>query len=148
MNKKLAHLILLFGDLLCFWVFWIGYHGYMNTLTEIKSYADIIRFGNRAGFFIIGLFLPPAHLLMVIENFWPNVIHKYKRFLNQSVVVILIALIGAGIIGSSWIKSKVENAGYVYCREVSGISALFRSLVYTKDMAMCEDLVADKYKKH
>lgn len=118
----------------------------MNTLTEIKNYTDIIRFGNRAGFFILGLFLPPAHLLIAIENFWPNVIYKYRRLLNQGIVVILIALLGAGIIGSSWIKSQVENAGYVYCREASGISALFRSLVYTKDMAICEDLVTAKYK--
>ena len=96
----------------------------------------------------MGLFLPPLHLLTIIEYFCPDFVHKRKRFLSRSIVVALIALLSAGIIGSSWIKYKVENAGYAYCRELSGVSALFRSLVYTKDMAICEDLVAAKFNQH
>jgi hypothetical protein len=65
---------------------------------------------------------------------------------NRSIIISGIALASAGIIGTSWIKSKVENAGYVSWHEMSGVSPIFRSLVYTKDMAICEDLVAAKYR--
>ena len=66
--------------------------------------------------------------------------------MNISLVVTVVAMLSAGFIISSWIKSRVESAGYIYCREASGISALAKSLVYTKDMAICEDLVTAKYK--
>jgi hypothetical protein len=48
---------------------------------------------------------------------------------------------------SSWMKSHAENSGYIYCRNVSGVSALARTLVYTKSMDICEELVASKQKR-
>jgi len=66
--------------------------------------------------------------------------------MNAGAIIMIIALFAAGFAGSFWFKSQVESAGYIYCREASGISALAKSLVYTKDMAICEDFVTAKYK--
>ncbi len=147
MNKKLAHTILFFGSLLCIGGLWIGYHEFQRILLEITNQADMIKFGNRVGFFIVGLFLPLIHLFIIVEHFRPTLIHKYKRLMNQGAIFLLIVLLSAGIIGSSWLESKVENAGYVYCRNASGISALAKSLVYTRDMDICEELVESKIKR-
>ena len=130
MNKKIAHFTLFFGDVFSIWGLWIGCQEFQRIFSEIAIGADLIRFGNRVGFLVLGLFLPPLHLLTIIEYFCSEFV------------------LSAGIIGSSWIKYKVETAGYAYCRELSGVSALFRSLVYTKDMAICEDLVAAKFNQH
>ena len=146
MNKKIGHIIFFLFDLLCFEGLWFGYHEFQRTLLETINQADLIRFSNRAGFFIFGIGFPLIHLFIVVENFRPALIHKYKRFMNVGAIIMIIALFSAGFAGSFWIKSQVESAGYIYCREASGISTLAKSLVYTKDMAICEDLVTAKYK--
>ena len=146
MNKKLAHAILLFFDLLSFEGLWFGYHQFQRVAMDTINKLDMIRFSNRAGFFIVAIAIPLIHLLAVVDRFWPDFQKKYNHLVNVSLVVMIVALLSAGFIGSSWIKSQVENAGYIYCREASGISALSKSLVYTKDMAVCEDLVTAKYK--
>ena len=144
MNKKLAHAILFLGDIFCIWGLWIGYHEFHRILSEIAHQAEIIRYGNRVGFLILGLFLPPIHLLTLVEHYWPDLIHNYKRFLNRSTIVAVIALIVTGYFGSTWITSKIENGGYVYCRDASGSSALAKSLVYAKNRDICADLATGK----
>jgi hypothetical protein len=106
----------------------------------------MISYGNRVGFFMVGIGFPLLHLLVMIEHFRPEVIQKYKRFLNSAVIAMVIILLGAGFVGSAWIQHRVENAGYVNCKKASGSSMLAKSLVYTKDMKICEDLAASKRK--
>jgi len=139
-NKSLSHAVLLILDFFCIWGVWVGYNDLIELLIELGNKVDTISFGSRDGFYILGFGLPLLHLLVIIEHFWSN-IRKYKRIVNSAVIILVIILFGIGIIGSSWIKSKVENAGYVYCRNASGISALARTLVYTKNIKICEELV-------
>ncbi len=113
---------------------------------EITNQVDSISIGNRDGFFILAIGFPLIYIFIIIEHFRPDFINKYKSFMNQGAIVMVIALLFAGFIGSSWIKSKVENAGYFYCRNASGISALAKTLVYTKNIDICEELVASKRK--
>ncbi len=122
---------------------WIGYQDIKDVLIEINNHADIIRFSSRAGFFIVALGPPPIHLLAVVNYFWPNIPKKHSHIVNKGVIVAVV-LLAAGFAGSSWIRSQAKNNGYVYCRNASGISVLAKSLVYTKDMKICEDLVAPK----
>jgi hypothetical protein len=65
----------------------------------------------------------------IVEKFWPDFLKRHSKLMSQCVVIGIIALLAAGVIGSSWIKARVENAGYTYCRNASGISALARTLV-------------------
>ena len=144
MNKKLAHTILLVGTLACFAGLWFGYHDLKLTLREIASQPDSISFGNRDGFFIVALGFPIIHLLIVVEQFRPALVNKYKRFMNIGAIFMVISLLAAGFICSSWIESQVQKAGYIYCREASGISALAKSLVYAKNRDICADLATGK----
>ena len=104
----------------------------------------MIQFSNRAGFFVLGFGFPPIHLFTIVDNARPGLFKKYIPIVNKSVVVLVAGLLVAGFASSSWIKSKVENAGYLYCRDASGVSALAKTLVYTKDLEICEDLVKIK----
>jgi hypothetical protein len=146
MDKKLSHTILFFGDLLSFGGLWLGYHIVTQVFIKITNQADMISYGNRVGFFIVGIGFPLLHLLVMIEHFRPKVIRKYKRLINSAVIAMVIALLGAGFVGSSWIQHQVKNAGYIYCQNASGSSTLAKSLVYTKDMRICEKLAASKRK--
>ena len=146
MNKKLSHTILFFGDFLSFGGLWLGYHIVTQVFIKVSNQANMIRYGNRVGFFIVGIGFPLLHLLAMVEHFRPDVIRKYKRLINSVVIAMVIILLGAGFVGSSWIQYRVENAGYIYCQYASGSSMLAKSLVYTKDMKICEDLVASKRK--
>lgn len=69
-------------------------------------------------------------------------IEKYKKPVNYSIMGFVVALLVAGFAISSWLQSRAENAGYVHCRYISGVSALAKELVYTKEVQICEDLVA------
>ncbi len=142
MNKKLAHIIFFIGVIVSIWILFIGYQEIRHTLTAIANYKDIIEFGNRDGFFILGIFLPIVHMLPAMDYIWPEIPKKYSRIVNRSFIIFTIGLIISGFVVSSWIKSQVENAGYVYCRNASGVSALAKSLVYTKNMEICEEIVA------
>lgn len=144
MSKKLAHTILFCGDLLCLFVFWIGYHDFKGVLLEVANQADIIRFNSRAGFYIVGLGLPLIHNLLIVDYLWPDFLRKYSRLANKSIIWLVIGLLTAGFAGSSWIKFRVKNAGYIYCRKASGISALARPLVYTRSNSICEELPRNK----
>jgi hypothetical protein len=147
MNKKLAHIIAFVLDLSCLVGLWIGYDEFQRILLEIKNQVDTIQLSSRAGFFIIAIGFPLIHLLSVIDYYWPNFPKKFSGIVNRGLVLTVIILLAACFIGSSWIKSKVENAGYVYCRNASGISALARTLVYTKNIDICEELVETKRKR-
>ena len=144
MNKTLTHTILLLGDILCIWGLWIGYHSLISVLSEIDYQIDIINFGSRDGFFTAAAILPIAHMVTIIEYFFPAYIKKHMKFFNISTIIILVLFIFTSIYISSWLKYKVENTGYVYCRNASGVSALAKKLVYTKTMDICEELVESK----
>ena len=139
MNKKLAHTIILFFDLVCLFGIWIGYNEFQRILSEVKSQVDVIQFGNRVTFLIAGVMMPLIHIVGIIGHFWPDFSKNHQRPVNIGMVILLIAILGTGIFGSSWINARIESAGYTYCRNASGISALARTLVYTKTMEICEE---------
>lgn len=143
MNNKLRHLVIIFFDVLCIVFLWIGYDNIKQTLIEINAQVDIIRIGNRDGFFIVGIGFPLLHLLNITGYCWPDFTKKYQRFFNYCVIGLVVVVLAAGFAGSSWLKSRAENAGYVHCRYVSGVSALAKTLVYTKNVMICEDLVEE-----
>lgn len=88
-----------------------------------------------------------GHVLAVVEQFYADIVKTYNRVLNYCVIFLFFILIAAGFFGLYWIKARVENAGYTYCRNASGISALARTLVYTKKIDICEELVETKRKR-
>lgn len=146
MNNTLRHVVCLFFDLFCIVMLWILYDDFKQTLMEINNQVDILRFGNRDGFFIMGIVFPLMHLLVIIEQLWPDFLTKftkYKKLINNCVMGFVVALLLAGFAISSWLQNRAENAGYVYCRYVSGTSALAKRLVYTKGQKICEDLEAE-----
>jgi hypothetical protein len=142
MNKKQSLILFSIFELLFLAGILILYHEFGRIIQETNNQVDMIKFGNRISFLIVGIVIPIVHLIGIVEYFWPGYIKKNKHLLNLSLIAIGIALLVAGFSGSVWMKSKVENAGYVYCRNASGVSALARTLVYTKDMEICEELVA------
>lgn len=144
MNNTLRHIGLLFFDILCIGILWIGYDDFRLTLLELEKHRDVIRFGSRAGFYIVGLGFPFLHLLIIMESICSNFISKYKKLINGCIVGLLATLLTLGFVGSSWLESQVERAGYVYCRNASGSSAISKTLVYTKDTIICEELVEER----
>jgi hypothetical protein len=145
-NKKLAITFLIFCNFLSLWVLWAGLDDILEILASLQSHADVIRVDSRAGFFVVGIGAPILCLLIIVDKIWPDFLKKHSKLMSQCVVIGIIALLAAGVIGSSWIKARVENAGYTYCRNASGISALARTLVYTKTMGICEELVEAEIK--
>jgi hypothetical protein len=140
MNNNLRYLVIIFFDVLCIVFLWIGYDSIRETLIEINAQVDTIRIGSRDGFFIVGIGFPLLHLLNISGYFLPDFIKKYQKSLNYCVIGLVIALLIAGFAISSWLQSRAENSGYVHCRYVSGVSALAKTLVYTKGVQICEDL--------
>ena len=147
MNRKLSHAIFLVGDIFFLGLLWLGHQGFNMALTNISKQAEIVEFNSRAGFFIVCIGLPLIHLLVYIENLFPPLSKKVHKIVNLGLVFFVAALLSAGFLASFWLQYRAENAGYIYCRNVSGVSALAKNLIYTKDMEICEALVAAKHER-
>lgn len=145
MNKQ-AHIIFLLCDLLGLWLLWFGYSEFQRIPLEISNQVDTIRFSNRIGFAVVGIGFYLLHLIFIVEKLWIDFVKKYIAAANISIVVLVSTLITGGIAGSYWIEAQVERAGYTYCRNASGLSALAKTLVYTKNMSICERLVEEERK--
>jgi hypothetical protein len=142
--EKKAHLIISLLDLFAIGGVVMFYYDFSEIVLKISNQAEMIKFSNRMGFFILGVGLPLIHLLAIVEHFRPEYIKKNQKILNISTIAVTIVLFATGFAGSAWIRTKVENADYVYCRKASRASALAKTLVYTKNMEICEELVASK----
>ena len=147
MNKKSAHIILVFGDLLSIGGLWIGFHLFSQIQHQITRQDDFIKYGNSVGFFFVGIGFPLLHAVSIVEHFFPELIKKYKRFLTHAVIAMLISLLIAGFSGSFWIQSQVENAGYIHCRKAGRGSVLSKRLVYTINTDICDEIAAAEQKQ-
>jgi hypothetical protein len=146
-NKILGHIFFLFIDLFSLWLLWMGYNEIKEIITGFQNQADVIHVGSRVGFYVVGAFIPATHIFIIVNSFFPVIEKKYSRLVNKCCVVVLITLLATGFFGSSFIRVSVENAGYTYCRNASGISSLARTLVYTKNIDICDELVESKRKR-
>ena len=135
----LAHAMLFLGDLGGMYILRHGYHEINGIMIGIQTQVDTICVGSRIGFSIVGLLIILLHIFMIINAFTPVLEEKYSEQVNRYGVAALIVFFVIGFGGSAFMKNQVENAGYTYCRNASGISALARTLVYTKTMAICEE---------
>jgi hypothetical protein len=140
MNKKRAHIIVVLADLFCLAMIWMGVDDLQQINMKISNHVDVISYGNRIGYFVVGIGGPLIHLLIILEHSLPNIVHKAKGIMNYIIIVLVAALLSTGFIICSQIETKLENAGYVYCRNASGISALAKTVVYTKSIKSCNDL--------
>jgi hypothetical protein len=147
MSKKTALALFTLFDLMGIAILWIGYDSIKEYFYGIDHQVEIIRFSSREGFFTVGMLIMIAHMLGFIEYFFPELIKKHLKVANIGAIVTLIIFLSSGFYISSWMKSNVENAGYTYCRNASGVSSLSRTLVYTKNMEICEELVETKRKQ-
>lgn len=144
MNNKLTHSVLVFFDLLGIVILWLGYHSIKNYFFDIDHRAEVIEFSSRAGFFTAGVFMPTIHLIAIIKYFFPEVIKKNVKAFNFGAIFAIFVFLFSSFYISSWMKSNVENVGYVYCRNASGLSVLTKQLVFTQNMNICEELVESK----
>lgn len=147
MSKKKAHIILILADIFALLVFWWGYHKISQVFVSVANSADAVSFINRAGIPFVCIAMPMIHLLGIYDYFWPNFLAKRTALVNRSVIILGIVLFAIAFFISSYMKTYVEQAGYQYCRGASGVSALFRTLVYTKDPDVCSRLTNEKRKR-
>ena len=138
-NKILGHIFFFVFDVGSVWLFLRGYHDIKEIMMGIQTQVDTIRVFSRIGFYISCLFAILGHIYLVAVSLWPVIEEKHKQKSELCAVALIITFFVVGFGGSAFIKNQVENAGYTYCRNASGISALARTLVYTKTMAICEE---------
>lgn len=141
MNKKQSLILFSLFDLLFIGGMVILAHEFSRISSDVIQQVEMIKFGNRFTFLIVGAVIPMLHIWGIAEYFWPRFVKKNTRIISCSLIACLIVLLSAGFVGSAKIKAKIEAEGYVYCRAASGVSALAKSLVYTRDKKICEDIV-------
>jgi hypothetical protein len=144
MSKTWILILFLLVDLMGIGSLYYGYCESRLVLYNIAHLADYISFQNRIGFFAAGLFIPILHASMCCFHFWPAYTKKrYNIIVERSIVILIIILLAFGILFSTCMMYYVESAGYRYCASASGSGTFFKTLVYTKDDAVCLQL-ADK----
>lgn len=146
-NKKQALVLFTLFDFLGIIAIWLGYDNLKEYFFGIDNHTEVIKFSSREGFFTAGIIIPIIHIVGIIEYFHPKFIKKHMKAANLSGIIAIIVFLFSSFFISSWMRSNIENNGYVYCRHASGVSALVRTLVYTKNMDICEELVESKKKR-
>lgn len=128
-------------------ILWLGYIALKKYFFAIDNYFEVIEFSNREGFFTAGLFIPIIHTVGIIGYYYPEAIKKHTTIFNLCGVIALMLFLFSGFYISSLMRSNIENKGYIYCHKASGISALEKNIVYTKNMDICEEIVVSKRKE-
>jgi hypothetical protein len=144
MKKENALILLTIFDIFSFFVLWLGFHEIHTVVIDISNSSDSVSFINRIGFTFLAVVVPLAHIFMIFEYFHIDKIKKNAHLINKAIYTIFIVLFAASIFISAYLKIYVENAGYHYCSQASGVSALSRTLVYTKDEETCIRLAEEK----
>jgi hypothetical protein len=147
MNRKLAHAKLILLDIPCVSCFWYFCYEIIRVFLDINDQADMVGFNSKEGFFIFFLIVPIAHIVIIIEHIWFEFIKKHSRLINYGAIAVLILLFASAITISILIKVKVENAGYVNCKELEWSGTYSKSYTYTRNQAICEQLLAEKAKE-
>jgi len=145
-EQKKAQVIILFGDILALLIFWIGYNEINQVVAGVAHYADSVEFNNRVGFFFIGVGLPITHLYAIYENYWPKVAKKKNALFNYLFLILIIVLFASGFFVSARVQTYVVRAGYLHCHQADESMSFSAYLVYTKDDAICGQLIEEKRK--
>lgn len=146
MSKKKAHLFIILFDILAILIFWIGYDEINQVLVNIANSADSVEFNNKVGLFLIGVGIPIIHLFAIYEYFWPKVVEKRMALLNWSALILLIVLFASAFFISARVQTYVEQAGYRHCRPADHEMSFTTYLIYTKNEAICIQLIEEKRK--
>ena len=147
MNKKLALIILLLFNSLCVYALFYFYNEIRQLFLDINSNTDMVSFNSKQGFFIFALGLPIISFVIIIEHIWFEFINKHIRLISWGVFAMLILLFISAITISALLKAKVENAGYINCKELEWSGAYSVSYTYTRNQAICKQLVAEENKE-
>ena len=144
MNKKLALIVFTFFDALALLIVWLGYSQINQVMIDISNSADTVSYINRTGIPFIGVAVPIFHLIVAFEYFYPGVLQKRASLMNRLTIIFGIVLFVVAISISISFNRYVENSGYQYCSGASGVSALFKTLVYTKDAEICRNVTTER----
>ncbi|MFZ1984668.1 MAG: DUF1240 domain-containing protein, partial [Desulfatitalea sp.] len=109
--------------------------------------AEMVTVWSKEGFFIFAIALPIIHFIVIIEYFYFDFIKKHAQSIGYGFLAMLIFMFVSAFVISSLIKAKVENAGYVNCRELEWSGTYSVSYTYTRNQEICEQLVAEKAKE-
>jgi hypothetical protein len=145
LKKCQAHIVLSIGDIIFIGFFIWGIGDIKRVIWEVSQQIDCIKFSNRIGFFFIGMILPAAHILSIVEHFKPSIAKKHIRAIDKYVIIIAVTMFISAIVLSNYTRNYVKNAGYIHCRKAEdNIGVISKTLVYTKDMDICEAEVEKK----
>ncbi|MBT8338794.1 MAG: DUF1240 domain-containing protein [Desulfatitalea sp.] len=113
----------------------------------IDNQTDMVVFSSKHGFFIFAIIMPILHLVVIIEHFYSEFIQRHSKSMGYGFIVILFLMFVSAITISSVIKAKVENAGYVNCKELEWSGTYSVYYTYVRNQAICKKLAAEEEEK-
>jgi hypothetical protein len=147
MSKKQAHILISFFDLFCIGNIWLFYDDTSKLFFDIHNQVEMVTFSSKEGFFILAIGMPIIHLLVIIEHYYFGFIKRHAKAIGYGFIAMLLILFLSAIVISSLIKTKVENEGYINCHELNRSSTYSIFYAYTRNQAICEQLLAEKAKE-
>ena len=109
MSKKQSLMWFTLFDLMAIGGLFIFFYEVNRIWSDASSQVDMIKFGNRFSFLIVGITLPIIHFIGLVEYYWPLFINKNKRILNYGLILVGVLLLFAGFSTSHWIKFKSQR---------------------------------------
>jgi hypothetical protein len=144
MSKKMAHVVLIFIDILALIALWLCYNEIHRVVIGISNSVDAISFNNRIGFLFVAAIMPVVHIFAVCHHYWlQKAFEKKTNLINWSFIALGIAIFASAFFISARMKTYVERAGYRHCTKADDKMTFSTYLVYTKDTAICSQLVIE-----
>ncbi len=148
MSKTKAHIIILLADIIALFCFWMGYDEINQVLVGIANSANTVEFMNRVGFLWLGPVIPATHLFILGYNkWWHKKLEQKTRLLNWSFIILGVVLFVSAFFVSARLQAHIERAGYLHCSQVDHKLSFSTGFVYTKDAAICDQLIEEKRKQ-
>lgn len=129
-----------FVDVLAFTLLWVIWHEVSETLAEIDSRADSIKFYGNLFFLLIISVGPVLHVLTTIEFLRPGTWKKtvIKGIdVNRFVLIFLGLLITLSFFLKHSFINHIENSGYVHCAEKSKWASFSKEHVFVRSSPEC-----------
>lgn len=132
--------IMIVVDLLAISLLWVIWHAVGETIEDIDSKIEAIKFYGNLFLMLIVLLGPLLHVICTIEFLRPGTFDNYifgKIGVNQLLLFSLIALIGFSFFLKYNFINYIENRGYVYCAEKSERSTFSKVYVFVRTVSDC-----------
>lgn len=132
MSKTTVHIILFFIDIAAIFACLYVFGEYHDISDQLNSFVDSIVVQRPLGLYFVLIIVPIIHCSGLVR-----IAKKREKLANNCLITCFALLIISAFVFDSWVESKITNAGYYYCEDMSESMRMSEFKRYLRDDLEC-----------